>query len=596
MGYNKDKIADIRPNQFITTFGPGAILDSINDSLTILDTRYWTDDNKGDEIYDARLANYLHVHHFFKPNIKKGKNQSTGKSYGLPAIPFPAYHICSKCGLLFDITKEGNFDKETYNKYSGEVICPKCKKYTKAYPARFVMICKNGHMDDFPWSYWVHEGKSCSKANSELYITTNKRSSTLSELYVKCTCGVLRSMSGALSTKFECTGKYPFDPSQYRKVKECKCGAYGSQRGASNVYFGVTRSAISIPPWNDEIYDLIMANIKSIDLAKKVPDENSRNLVMQTLVDTYFKPKGYTLEQVNEALKKMDSDTKEKLDLKELEYKTITNHQRLSSKKEYTYFKAAEEELYPGLEKFFSRMILIHRLREVLVLLGHTRLSVPEPDSDDSPSICRLYVSDDDKWLPATEIIGEGFFLVLNDETLKSWLSRPMVKTRSDKFTAAYDEYIKGKGWLNTKPRDAKYVLLHTIAHLLIKEMAMQSGYSSTSMHERIYSSPNMAGLLIYTGAADKEGSLGGLVQLGKRDKFGALLKGALDHALTCTTDPECLDKEPDSETINGAACHACCMISETACENGNRMLDRSLLVPLPDHQETAYFKEFFED
>ena len=144
------------------------------------------------------------------------------------------------------------------------------------------------------------------------------------------------------------------------------------------------------------------------------------------------------------------------------------------------------------------------------------------------------------------------------------------------------------------KARNAVYVLLHTLAHILIKEMAMQAGYSSSSMHERIYANEDMHGLLIYTGAADKEGSLGGLVQLGKKEKFFGLLKGALENALTCTTDPECLDKEPDSETINGAACHACCMISETACENGNRMLDRSLVVPLPDHEEMAYFKDFF--
>ena len=131
---------------------------------------------------------------------------------------------------------------------------------------------------------------------------------------------------------------------------------------------------------------------------------------------------------------------------------------------------------------------------------------------------------------------------------------------------------------------------------MLIKEMAMQSGYSSTSLHERIYSSPEMSGILIYTGAADKEGSLGGLVELGNMQKFIPLLKDALEHALTCTTDPECFMKNPTTDRINGAACHSCTMISETACENGNRLLDRALVVPLPEKEEMGYFRNLVND
>ena len=124
----------------------------------------------------------------------------------------------------------------------------------------------------------------------------------------------------------------------------------------------------------------------------------------------------------------------------------------------------------------------------------------------------------------------------------------------------------------------------------------MQSGYSSSALHERIYSSENMRGILIYTGAADKEGSLGGLVELGGMDKFLPLLKGALENGLTCTTDPECFMKNPTSGRLNGAACHSCTMISETACENGNRLLDRALVVPVPEHEEMGYFRELVRD
>lgn len=131
---------------------------------------------------------------------------------------------------------------------------------------------------------------------------------------------------------------------------------------------------------------------------------------------------------------------------------------------------------------------------------------------------------------------------------------------------------------------------------LYTREMSMQSGYSSSALHERIYSSENMCGILIYTGAADKEGSLGGLVELGGMNKFLPLLKGALENGLTCTTDPECFMKNPTSERLNGAACHSCTMISETACENGNRLLDRALVVPVPEHEEMGYFRELVRD
>jgi len=170
------------------------------------------------------------------------------------------------------------------------------------------------------------------------------------------------------------------------------------------------------------------------------------------------------------------------------------------------------------------------------------------------------------------------------------------VRIRSNKYVECYSVYCQKKGWENFRPRNAEYVLLHTLSHMLMKEMALQSGYSSSALRERIYSSENMCGILIYTGAADKEGSLGGLVELGGMNKFLPLLKGALESDLICTTDPECLMKNPTSDRLNGAACHSCTMISETACENGNRLLDRALVVPIPEHEEMGYFRWLVRD
>ena len=241
-------------------------------------------------------------------------------------------------------------------------------------------------------------------------------------------------------------------------------------------------------------------------------------------------------------------------------------------------------------------MVKIHRLREVRVLTGFTRLEAPEPEIDEQAHIVKLKCGSGEKWLPAVEINGEGVFIELNRERVNQWIQNEKVKTRSAKYTRCYAAYCEKKGWENFKPRNAEYVLLHTLSHMLIKEMAMQSGYSSSALHERIYSSENMCGLLIYTGAADKEGSLGGLVELGGMNKLLPLLKGALENGLTCTTDPECFMKNPTTDRLNGAACHSCTMISETACENGNRLLDRALVVPVPEHEEMGYFRGLVRD
>ena len=166
----------------------------------------------------------------------------------------------------------------------------------------------------------------------------------------------------------------------------------------------------------------------------------------------------------------------------------------------------------------------------------------------------------------------------------------------SEKYAETYREFCESKGWAVTVERNAIYVLMHTFAHLMIKQMSMSSGYSSTSIRERIYFSDRMSGVLFYTGSADKEGSLGGLVELGSAEKITELMRDAFQEALLCTNDPECMHNMPAGKNANGAACHSCCMISETACENGNRMLDRGLVVPIEDRESQAYFRELVID
>jgi hypothetical protein len=134
----------------------------------------------------------------------------------------------------------------------------------------------------------------------------------------------------------------------------------------------------------------------------------------------------------------------------------------------------------------------------------------------------------------------------------------------------------------------ARNMLIHTLSHLLMRQMALECGYSSASLRERLYlgtPSAPAAGVLISTAASDSEGTLGGLVALGTKEHLGYLLGLALEEADHCSSDPLCSEHLPTTEhaVLHAAACHACLFASETSCETGNRWLDRAVLVNLTD-------------
>ena len=576
-GFDKNKIGELRPNQMITTFGPGSIVDALKDSVTVLDINYWKD--KGKKIIDGRLASYLNVDCFYMPR--------TSNNGDVPVVSFPYTHVCSnvKCGRLFDVRE--NFNLDRYLKYG--VNCPDC--YKQAYPSRFITICEDGHMDDFPWQWWVHRGKSGCKGKLRLYSTGN--TSTLADMWVECTaCHAKRSMSGATQKEnFEeltCSGHHPFRPNH--KNTKCHKKIIPSQRGASNVYFAVSRSAISIPPWINPLYNLIDDHLREIDLLEQVMGAEGITKAYEMFFSSYSR------EEFDEALKKRRENITEFTEIKQMEYDAITHHADPAYASNKKHFKAEEEPVPDYLQKYFSRIIRITRLREVKVLLGFTRVDAPDPDADDQPNVVYLTKGKTEKWLPAAEIHGEGIFIEFNKKTIDQWLNDPVLKDMSSRYAHCYKEFCDSKGWTVTTLRDARYVLMHTFAHLLIKQMSMSSGYSSAAIRERIYFGDKMSGILLYTGSSDKEGSLGGLVELGSINRLNPIMRDAFQEALLCTNDPECLNNKPAGNNSNGAACHSCCMISETSCENGNRMLDRGLVVPIAGREDQSYFKELVEE
>jgi hypothetical protein len=126
------------------------------------------------------------------------------------------------------------------------------------------------------------------------------------------------------------------------------------------------------------------------------------------------------------------------------------------------------------------------------------------------------------------------------------------------------------------------FLAMHTFAHLLLRRITFECGYSSASLRERIYFNREKrhAGIMLYTAEGDSEGSLGGLVRQGRRDRLAQSLVEAIEQGRWCSSDPVC--SETPGQGLGGfnhAACHACCLVSETSCTFANTLLDRRMVI-----------------
>src|SRR6185295_16722237 len=196
---------------------------------------------------------------------------------------------------------------------------------------------------------------------------------------------------------------------------------------------------------------------------------------------------------------------------------------------------------------------------------GFTRVEAPERGlTFERESRMAPLCSGDPTWLPATEVHGEGIFVTLSEPKVAEWEKRAAVKARSKALEEAYRAWRVARK-LNEKVGfpGIRYAMLHTLSHLLLRELALSCGYNAASIRERVYSRGErgeaVAGILLYTAAADSDGTLGGLVDLGKPENLGPLLAQALRRASICSSDPLCSEHDPAKDrSLHASACHAC--------------------------------------
>ena len=283
-------------------------------------------------------------------------------------------------------------------------------------------------------------------------------------------------------------------------------------------------------------------------------------------------------------------------DLKSPEWEVFSNPAASQPSRDFRLRAVEPPENYTH---YVEQIVLAEKLREVRALIGFTRIESPRDfDSPfDLPPERRARLSRrDPTWVPASETRGEGIFFQFSEAALEEWAKR--AKPHADEFFKAHRQWREPKGLdPNVGFPGLRYVLMHTFAHAVIRQLAIECGYTTASIAERIYSrnpadGDPMAGVLIYTAAPDSEGTLGGLCALGEPKKLGRHLDQALETMRLCASDPLCAEHRATSDgTLHAAACHACSFLPETSCERGNKYLDRAVLVKTIEESKVAFFE-----
>lgn len=577
------KLGDLRRSNLVLTAAPGAVVDYRVGEAAISAITMGLEDwpvNKMRRVPEPSLQKVLNVATLRAPPVTQTID---GKRSGeLPARRFPDWQECPECGDLRP--SSGWMDRSGHAALHCD-ICKRGGKPVPVVPARFVSACLRGHIDDFPWYDWISHHDGCNSRNPRLKISS--KGAGLRGLWLSCKgCGAGNFLNDAFTPgrKRRCGGRRPWLPED--TPEQCEETRTTVQRGASNVFFPIARTALSIPPWTDEfLEDIAETGIweditrtlskseeqvatKLKECAERLSDENGGSEAdwhgkLSSLLDHYR-----TMPDADSA----EGETAQRRE--EWRQFLLGDPARGTDRT----FSVRTEDVSDSLAPWFATFARVPRLRAVSVFTGFTRLHPQDAGRGArkvSPSDERL------GWLPAIETLGEGIFVALDEARVQSWEAHEGVVARAAPLDAELERRHGGNPPYRMTPRR---LLVHSLAHAVLDQLALNCGYSAASLSERVYideaSSPlPMAGFLIYTASAGSEGTLGGLEREGRSERLRRTIGGALDAMRWCSSDPLCMDTRLSvSDDANLAACHSCLFVSETSCETFNNGLDRRSL------------------
>ncbi|QDU21719.1 DUF1998 domain-containing protein [Urbifossiella limnaea] len=617
------KVGELRPSQALTTFGVGAIIDLPNLSVMVMGLNDWplkdtveiglqrlldsVRDVLGAQVAALRSAPVV-------PDTRQVNPFDPSALVGIPVAPFPRWMVCPYCRRLAPLGS-GLFKLET--PYRTDQIryvhanCTKPGKPPTVVPARFVVACKNGHLDDFPWRDFAHNGPTTCTGGMKLLEPS--ATGEAASIFVQCegaNCGAIRPMSDAFKMDLKalpvCKARRP----HLRDHDECGCKTplgldmrmEPMLQGASNSWFGITLTALAIPQASGKLKQLVEDHWTVLE---KVQSEQNIEL-LQTVTTQLRDLSEYTATDIWQAVQAKKTAPPDEggdpSDLKTPEWEVFTDPDSAEKGRDFQLRAVPPPKRYA---KYFETVVLAERLREVRALVGFSRIESPSDYDNPTafPENQRARLSrTQPTWVPASEIRGEGLFFHFKEDLIQKWVKEN--KALDGVFLEAHRRWRIAR---KLEPPDEfypglRFVLLHSFAHALIRQLSVECGYTTASLRERIYSrnpgvdEPEMAGVLIYTAAPDSEGTLGGLVSLGRPGTLERHLDQALDNVRLCASDPLCAEHHPyrDGTTLHAASCHACLFAPETSCERGNKYLDRAVLVPTVETgegSELAFFR-----
>jgi uncharacterized protein DUF1998 len=604
-------VGELRRSAVVMTYAPGAIMDmrsgkgpvsGVTAGLEEWDRSAPLAGNlKYQKIIERRLCKKLGKKYFRLPPVLDDdakRVDGTPDESALVVRRFPEWLLCPDCESIRPASKWGQEPGKAFR------YCPGCSQKRPggekvyAIPVRFASACTSGHLDEFPWNWWLPHKPDCpTKGRDKLKLSSVGPG--LGGLMLQCpACGARRSMDGAFGKKalsgLTCRGARP-----WLRTSDASCTCSGDQgtyravqRGASNLYYPVMESALDIPPWTKTLerilgdyWDHLAFVVDYEGRVKAIKNDPHLSRVVER--------EGISAEDLAKKFDEMAAgiDSINVDDLRIDEYKVFTG----PTEENHEEFEIHRESVPDDLRPYISKVMRVARLREVRVVKGFTRINPPtDPDGAQVAPISNGTLD----WLPAIEVRGEGIFLQLNSDALKAWAVQPEVLQR-----VAPPAQSWRAEWQHRNPDQPisfeatpRLLMLHAFSHALIRQLTLECGYSTASLRERLYVSEGpdgMAGVLIYTATADSDGTLGGLQRRASPDLFGPTVIGALRSAQWCSSDPLCITGEtgaPDSHSM--AACHSCMLVPETSCEHHNLFLDRALLTGLDAGSGVGFFEQ----
>ncbi len=590
----------IRPSQYITTFGPGSLIetpsgphvlestDSVIGRITQLRMRM--DDLA---IRDIRLQSGL----LNGARIFKLPDEAVNKDFRHPARRFPLWNLCVE------------HRDENIIHYS-RTGCPRCggrshEESKKARHAiRFLVACPRGHIDDVNWNFLVHVGARPAQPTicQTNHLIWRGTGSSLSSIVIQCpVCGANKTLGNIYQSCLRCSGKRPETDAP---AEDCSESAIVVQRGSFQIRLPEVITSLTIPPLTKAIHQTlqrddvgwILSSLREFGLT----EDNFRRMLARAETERRIPPavidelRHQDWVSLSEALREIESVRSPKTVPEYLQQE----HTALEFAAEQGYPPyPSEGERRPGEPPLFQvnaaeidrevtstngkivfRVVPIERLRVVLVQTGYKRVKFSGPTSHLHPVHAPDPTNPEVRWYPGVDHYGEGIYIDINPSIRGQDHFYPIGRAAHE-----WDDMIA------RNPRAATLIewnalsaWWHSLAHRLINAVSIHSGYSSSAIRERIYLTRDQGrglrgGIILYTAQSGGDGTMGGLTSL--VPYFREILDLALDGLDRCSNDPLCENADLDPISNLGAACYSCLMVSETSCEHFNGHLNRRLLL-----------------